>query len=208
MPKIIDTATRRADFAAAAARTLGRVGFARMTLREVAREAGYSAGLIGHYFESQQDLLVETCRWVHRRQAGRFLVAIGTGGGISTLEQALTALLPLDQERTLDWQIRLAFPRQQGASDGIQAMEERSQAALISQIRKILQRARELGELRTDIALEQESRTLAGLVTGLATSYNLAPELFPQESLRPALRSYLRQISIGPETPSHPNKNI
>jgi AcrR family transcriptional regulator len=73
VPKIIDTASRRNEFAAAAARTLGHYGLARMTLREVAREAGYSPGLIRHYFDNQNDLLVEACRWVHRRQAGRFI---------------------------------------------------------------------------------------------------------------------------------------
>jgi AcrR family transcriptional regulator len=199
VPKIIDTASRRNEFAAAAARTLGHYGLARMTLREVAREAGYSPGLIRHYFDNQNDLLVEACRWVHRRQAGRFIVAVGTGGGLSALERALTALLPLDEERTLDWRIRLALPRSADSSDSLRAIEESSQAALIAQIGKLLARARELGELRSDIVTEDQAIVLAGLVTGLATSYHFAPKMFPENSLRPALRQYLRQIAVGPD---------
>ena len=199
MPKVIDKAARRAEFSAAAARTLGRAGLARMTLREVALEAGCSPGLIRHYFEDQDDLLVEACRWVHRRQAGRFLVAVGTGGGVSTLEQALSALLPLDEERDLDWRIRLALPRSADSSDELRKMEQSSLAALVSQISKLLTRARELGELRAEISPEEQSGALASFVTGLATNHHLAPEVFPQDSLRPTLRSYLQQITVGRE---------
>ena len=203
MPKIIDTASRRSDFAAAAARTLGRCGLARMTLREVAKEAGYSPGLIRHYFDNQNDLLVEACRWVHRRQAGRFLVAVGTGGGMSTLERALSALLPLDEERALDWRIRLALPRHDETSEALCQIEASSQGALISQVCKILTRARELSELRSGISPEAQAIVLAGLITGLATSHHFTPELFPPSALRPALRQYLRQIAVGPEDASH-----
>lgn len=200
MPRIIDRESRRAEFAAAAARALGRSGPAHMTLREVALEAGYSPGLIRHYFENQDDLLVEACRWVHRRQAGRFLVAVGTGGGVSTLEQALSALLPLDDERALDWRIRLALPHSADTSAELRKMEKNSLAALVSQISKLLARARELGELRADISPEQQGAALASFVTGLATNHHFAPEVFPQDSLRQTLRSYLRQIAVGVDT--------
>jgi len=197
MPKIIDPATRRATFAEAAARTLGRYGLGRLTLREVAKEAGFSPGLIRHYFENQEDLLVEACRWVHRRQAGRFLVAVGGGGGMGILERSLASLLPLDEERADDWRVRLALPNPGNSPGPLAAMEAASQNALVAQIAKLLRKSSDLGELRSDIQHDEQALALAALVTGLATSHHFAPETFGTETLRTALRSYLRNLAIG-----------
>jgi AcrR family transcriptional regulator len=47
---------RQAELAAAAGRVLRRVGFERMRLLDVAREAGVSIGLLQHYFETREQL--------------------------------------------------------------------------------------------------------------------------------------------------------
>jgi AcrR family transcriptional regulator len=47
---------RRAELLAAGVRVLRRMGFERMRLRDVAKEAGVSIGLVQHYFETREQL--------------------------------------------------------------------------------------------------------------------------------------------------------
>jgi AcrR family transcriptional regulator len=51
-----DVDIRRAELVAAGVRVLRRLGFNGMTLREVAKEAGVSIGLLQHYFETRERL--------------------------------------------------------------------------------------------------------------------------------------------------------
>lgn len=62
MPKIGMEGTRRRDLIAAVIATIHDRGAEGMTMQEVARRAGVSAGLAHHYFGGKQDLLVATMR--------------------------------------------------------------------------------------------------------------------------------------------------
>ena len=50
MPKVVDHDERREDVAEAAWRVIGRDGLEGATLREISREAGFTTGVIQHYF--------------------------------------------------------------------------------------------------------------------------------------------------------------
>jgi AcrR family transcriptional regulator len=59
MGKSVDHAQRREIFAAAALRVIMRDGIAGLTVREVAKEAGFTTGALTHYFHSKDQLLIE-----------------------------------------------------------------------------------------------------------------------------------------------------
>ncbi|HEV7236272.1 MAG TPA: helix-turn-helix domain-containing protein, partial [Ktedonobacteraceae bacterium] len=54
-PKIVED--RREQIIDAAMRVFAQKGFAKATNKDIAREAGITAGLIYHYFKSKEDLL-------------------------------------------------------------------------------------------------------------------------------------------------------
>jgi TetR/AcrR family transcriptional regulator, transcriptional repressor of bet genes len=56
------SAERRRDIAEAALRCLMRVGYAELTARKVAAEAGISLGHITYHFENMEEVLAEACR--------------------------------------------------------------------------------------------------------------------------------------------------
>ena len=56
MPKVVDHSQRRVEIIEAASRVIVRSGLNGMTIREVAREAGVSNGVIDHYFDSRDDI--------------------------------------------------------------------------------------------------------------------------------------------------------
>jgi len=59
MGKSVDHAQRREIFAAAALRVIMRDGIAGLTVRAVAKEAGFTTGALTHYFHSKDQLLIE-----------------------------------------------------------------------------------------------------------------------------------------------------
>ena len=58
MPKIVSHNARRRDIARAAWRVIAREGLDGLTTRAVAREAGWSTGVLAHYFADRTDLVL------------------------------------------------------------------------------------------------------------------------------------------------------
>src|SRR5207248_8313763 len=59
MPKKVDHKERREAFLAAAYRTIKKKGIDGVTIRAVAREAGFTTGALVHYVDSKDKLLVQ-----------------------------------------------------------------------------------------------------------------------------------------------------
>ena len=57
MPKIVDQPRRRREVIEATFQVISQVGLEGATLRAIAEQAGFSTGVIGHYFSSKHDLL-------------------------------------------------------------------------------------------------------------------------------------------------------
>ena len=64
VPKIVDHDERREELARAAVRAIDRLGLEGATMREIAKEAGYSTGILGHYFESKDDIVLGALRFM------------------------------------------------------------------------------------------------------------------------------------------------
>ena len=198
MPKVIDRNRRRQEFAEAAGARIAAHGIAGLRMREVADEAGYSPGLIAHYFRDQQDLLTETYRCAYRRQAGRFLVAAGgKEEGLAALEKTLLSILPTDNESDLDWRIRLAYAETHRAWPEIAEIEHSSQSAFLARLETLLREARERGELRPEIDTLTQAHTLSALVTGLTTNHHFDPGEFTRERIVAIARDHLHSLATA-----------
>src|SRR4030095_4840204 len=67
--KSVEHEERRELLAAAALRVIMRDGIAGLTVREVAKEAGFTTGALTHYFHSKDHLLIEASE--HSARLGR-----------------------------------------------------------------------------------------------------------------------------------------
>ena len=67
MPKIVDHQQRRDEIALVACRVVARFGFEQATIVRIAREAGYTTGMVAHYFDTKQDIIVAALRLILRR---------------------------------------------------------------------------------------------------------------------------------------------
>ena len=63
---------RRAEIAHGMYRCIAARGYAKTSVRDIAREAGVGLGLITHYFESKEDILYELADYIFDRYNPRF----------------------------------------------------------------------------------------------------------------------------------------
>jgi AcrR family transcriptional regulator len=106
MPRVVDGDRRRAELTDAAARVIARSGPEAATMREVAREAGWTTGVLTHYFADKRSLLLATYQasLAGRRAANADVAA----DPIDEVRRSLLVALPLDEDRRRHWLVTLA----------------------------------------------------------------------------------------------------
>src|ERR1700728_3455132 len=92
MPKIVDHDQRRDEIALVACRVVADYGFDQATVVRIAREAGYTTGMVAHYFDTKQDIIIAALRLILRRIEER--LAAATRAGQPDLLQVLAEALP------------------------------------------------------------------------------------------------------------------
>jgi TetR/AcrR family transcriptional regulator, transcriptional repressor of bet genes len=103
MPKIVDHDQRRDEIALVACRVVAEQGFSRATIVRIAREAGYTTGMIAHYFDSKQDIIIAALRLNLRRIEERL------ARPAPDLLALLSESLPLDTQRYTECAFWTAF---------------------------------------------------------------------------------------------------
>jgi TetR/AcrR family transcriptional repressor of bet genes len=98
MPKIVDHAQRRDEIALVACRVVAEHGFDQASMVRIAREAGYTTGMLAHYFESKQDIIIAALRLILRRIDERLTRPVDAAMRPDLLELLLEAL-PVDEHR-------------------------------------------------------------------------------------------------------------
>lgn len=107
MPKIVDHAKRRDEIALVACRVVSRYGLESATIQRIAREAGYTTGMVAHYYESKRDIIVAALRLILRRIEERLTPS--ARGGAPDLLTLLTEALPVDATRYIECVFYIAF---------------------------------------------------------------------------------------------------
>ena len=107
MPKIVDHEKRRDEIALVACRVVAEGGFDQATIVRIAREAGYTTGMVAHYFDTKQDIIIAALRLMLRRIDERLLRNSETER--PDLLALLTEMLPVDEERYIECALWIAF---------------------------------------------------------------------------------------------------
>jgi AcrR family transcriptional regulator len=105
MPRVVNHDERREEIAEAAWKVIEREGLARADLRKIAREVGYTTGVITHYFRDKRELMSFAFGLLVDRSMARMSRASAEAG----LMEALAQVLPLDKERRRETTVWLAM---------------------------------------------------------------------------------------------------
>jgi AcrR family transcriptional regulator len=99
MPKIVDHDQRREEIARAVLRVVAREGVGGVTVRDVAREAGWSTGVLSHYFENKRELLIGGLREAARVIGLRMARIMRDRTGLDRLRGVVEEGMPIDDQR-------------------------------------------------------------------------------------------------------------
>jgi len=107
MPKIVDHQQRRDQIALVACRVVAEYGFEQATIVRIAREAGYTTGMVAHYFDTKQDIIIAALRLILQRIEARLLRS--AAGDRPDLLAVLAEALPIDAQRYIECAFWTAF---------------------------------------------------------------------------------------------------
>lgn len=170
MPRRVDHAQRRREIVEATLRVVHRSGLDGATTRAIADEAGCTLSVLAHFLGSKDQILVAAQTAVYERIVQR---AFRTGGellGLTALQQALEAALPLDEERAVDAAANAAFAAAALTAPDLADARRRSRQEVRRVLYGCLTEARELGELRDGVDDATVVHEFFVLVEGAALS--------------------------------------
>ena len=189
MPRVVNHEERREEIAEAAWRVIEREGLAGADLREIAREAGHTTGVITHYFRDKRELMTFAFGLLVDRSTARMARASAEAG----LAEALAQVLPLDNERRRETAVWLALV---GASltdpqlaEGLRLRYRQAREAMLPVFRTALEEVP--GEDPEDIGDE-----LLAVVDGITVDALSDPERYPPGRQLVLLRRALVRLGL------------
>jgi TetR/AcrR family transcriptional repressor of bet genes len=107
VPKIVDHARRREEIAHVACQVVARHGFEQATVARIARAAGYTTGMVAHYYESKQEIILAALRLMLLRIEQRLTRERETRE--ANLLDVLSEALAIDAQRFTESAFWMAF---------------------------------------------------------------------------------------------------
>lgn len=189
MPRAVDHEERREQIANAAWRVIEREGLEGTSLRDIAREAGHTTGVLSHYFRDKRELMAFAFQLVVERSTERISRVIREG----SVFEALAELLPLDEERRREatvWLVLMAASLSDpGLAEELRQRYGEARRAMMPVFQGALKRVR--GENLEDVADE-----LLAAVDGLTVDALTDPERYPPPRQLALLRRALSRRGL------------
>ncbi|SDD03958.1 transcriptional regulator, TetR family [Glycomyces harbinensis] len=154
-------------------RLIAHDGLDAATMAAVAREAGFSVGLVQHYFTSKDDLLLFAYERMTADQLGRVARLVEEGEAAqqpirAILKRCMPQLWPLDAPRRGEYRVSRVFHARALDNPTIAEVGRRTAAVVRAQIARAVANGKECGEVEKGTDAELAAVELAALIEGLA----------------------------------------
>jgi AcrR family transcriptional regulator len=198
MPIVVDHDERRLYIAGVVERVIAKQGMDAVTIRNVAREAGFRSTLISHYFRDKKDMLTFTLDSIRARAALRVDREFMEKHDLAT---CLDTLLPTSEDRLSDWQAWFGFWEKANFDPELAAVRLGVVEATNNTIRHLLEGARDREELPSSVDCDFHARRLQIVMNGLAAHVVMEPGDWPAEAQRTLLALEIEFMRKVPRPP-------
>lgn len=196
MPAVVDHDERRDLIAQVTKEIISESGIKGVTIRNVARRAGFSATIISHYFRDKQHMLVFAYESVLRDADERARHVLDAGGDLMA---CFEVLLPFGKANLTDWQAWFGFWGTVTADPALVAVRLEGLEETQRMFRHILECAKATGELPANLDTAFHANRLQMMFNGLASLVLMSPESWPHDAQRDVLA---RQIDLMRKMPT------
>ncbi|WP_446663509.1 TetR/AcrR family transcriptional regulator [Flexivirga sp. B27] len=188
MPKLVDHDARRTEIVEAVIRVVHRAGYAGVSVRTVAQEAGWSTGAIRHYFGSRQDLIAQAMTELSERARARIELRGRAATDLDGLVALLEEVLPMDATRRRETEVWTALVVAARTEPELGVVWRQVHAQLRGLMESCVLTVAQLSGRELDI--RGETDRLHALIDGMALHGTLPPRLSAAR-MRTALRHHL-----------------
>jgi AcrR family transcriptional regulator len=193
MPKIVDHDVRRAEIAEALWRVVARDGLEGATIRSVAAEAGWSRGIVEHYFQDKEELLLYSFQLTLERTLALVKQRHETLVGREALRAVL--LDDLAQSKDIWFDLLSAGAREPATAAKLERFDAEMSTVLAEIIAEMVAR----GEAAPQLDPVAEARTIFGFSLSLNMSVRMKPELYTEETVRAEIEGFLDRLGGSPQ---------
>jgi TetR/AcrR family transcriptional repressor of bet genes len=174
MPKQVDHNARRRQIAEALWRIASRGGLEAASLNEVAAEAGVSKGMVQHYFQTRDDILVFASQLLQARVEQRVNRSLAEESSRASpravLRAVLRGLLPTDDDSRTEMLVASAFFVRALGEPALAARYRDGQRLILDAIGGLIRQAQEAGELIAPLDVAREAEVLLSVVESLGSA--------------------------------------
>ncbi|QOS82041.1 TetR family transcriptional regulator [Paenibacillus sp. JNUCC31] len=199
MPKIVDHDKQRLLVAEAAWRVIRRDGMEQASVRNIAVEAGISAGSMRHYFSTQSELLLYAMNLVSERVSNRIAQMSFDASPLENMKLLLLELLPSTDEKMAEMEVWYAFTAKSKTEPALKEHADKVYDKLRHAMATVITYLMELNLSRTDLDKELEIERLYALIDGLGIHAILRPDQMNTKIMDDILTMHLVTLCRDPE---------
>jgi AcrR family transcriptional regulator len=195
VPKIVNHEERRAEVLEATWRVISAQGVEGATVREIAKEAKVSNGVLAHYFTNKDEIIVQAHRLAYDRVFARASASTAQLHGIETLRRMLYEALPLDEESRVEALIDVSFISRALTNERLRDVRGESMRVARDWWLEALSNAASEGQLTAGIDLELLADEVLVFIDGVSVRAVLYPDSMPPETQRRLADAFLARVA-------------
>ncbi len=197
---------RREAIVHAAWRVAAREGLAAVTIRSIAKEIGYTTGIVMHHFPTKDVIIEEMIERLYRGLRDIYLAEMNGAPDAHRLERLLASALPLQPRLAFGWKLSVVLQGEVLRSVKIAGVHRRYYRQFETDIRAELARLQENGLLSPGTDLDMAATRLMVLVEGIGANFVLRPKAMPPALQRRLLQEELSRVTAAREPAAGTNR--
>ena len=167
MARQADHNERREVFAMAALRVIMRAGVGGLTVREVAKEAGFTTGALTHYFTSKDQVLIEASECSALLVRPRMERAARESDALVALRKVVGESLPLSPTARGYWRIWVGFWERASYNEDVARVLRERYDEWRNRLAGIVRRAQAEGQVPASVDAESAAQEIVAVIDGI-----------------------------------------
>jgi AcrR family transcriptional regulator len=189
-----DHHAKRVEIADAACEVILRVGLDRTSLNDIARQLGYTTGVLRHYFHDKEELLLFTKNMLFDKLFDQMRSAADAKEGVDRLTAMALMNVPTSEKAIKTWRVLAAFNGRAIGNSTFMRLQSSRYAKGWDLYIDELRALQDDGHIGPKIDPRVEGFGICSFVEGIAAQVMIAPRTWRKEELSYLVERYVKTV--------------